>query len=329
MLLSLLLAVQLPPPYGLNKSALYISTEAPLSTKRLTQILSSHPRLTALPLSDKPSLSRIQSAQLQDLESQEHILRYQVPIQIQRSDIGLVVIDSIAANFRAEFESSKPKKGVEALALRSSQLAKLGDLLRHIARTSNVAIVVANQVLDRFASVAMPPDLMSNILSQKSTQVEDHSGLSQRGTPVGRERSLPTPVPEPAPASAAVPAQVQGDNSLNIDGLLTLDHQQRFCSGWGDDPSVFKDLKAPSLGFTWTLQVAARIALLREPILRPQDYVLGPGMDIVGWNRWIKVAYATDCADSNGVKGIPFEIWEGGIRYKSEDQQEKIENGNA
>lgn len=311
-----MLAVQLPPPHGLDKSALYISTEAPLSTKRLDQILSTHPHFTSLPLSERPSLSRIQSAQLHDLESQDHILRYQVPIQIQRSDIGLIVIDSVAANFRAEFETSKTKKSVEALALRSMQLAKLGHLLRHIATSNNVAIVVANQVLDRFAPAAILPDQMPT-LSQRSvnTQLDDRSNPSQRSTPHPRDRTLTAPHVEP------LPAQLQEDTTLNIDGLLALDHQQRFCSGWGDDPSVFKDLKAPSLGLTWTLQVGARIALLKEPILKPQDYLLGPGMDIIGWRRWIKVAYAKECADHNGVKGTPFEIWEGGIRRKLEHEE--------
>merc|ERR1712137_1279713 len=101
LLLTLLLASQLPPPQGLAKSAVYISTEAILSTNRLAQLLASHPALTSLPAAQKPSLSRILSIQTPDLESQEHILRYQLPVAIQKHH---VVLDSVAANYRAEFE---------------------------------------------------------------------------------------------------------------------------------------------------------------------------------------------------------------------------------
>ncbi len=41
-LLSLLLAVQLPAPHGISRPAIYISTEAPLSTTRLSQMLASN-----------------------------------------------------------------------------------------------------------------------------------------------------------------------------------------------------------------------------------------------------------------------------------------------
>ncbi|KAL1306611.1 hypothetical protein AAFC00_005293 [Neodothiora populina] len=310
LLLSLLLAVQLPAPLGLDKSALYISTEAPLSTKRLSQILAQHPRLTSLPLSEKPSLSRVQSTQLHDLESQEHILRYQVPVQIERSNIGLVIVDSVAANFRAEFESSKTKKSVEALSQRSAQLAKLGALLRDIARTKDVAIVVANQVLDRFAPAATLME-QASALSQRSisTQLDGPGSASGRSTPLGRQASTSL-------APAALETQIP--LLLSTNDPLSLDHQQRFFTGWGDHPHSHKDLKTPSLGLTWTNQVSARIVLLKEPILKPQDYVLGPGMDIVGWNRWIKVAFSSWCRDHNGDKGLPFEIWEGGIRGKND-----------
>jgi len=102
-----------------------------------------------------------------------------------------------------------------------------------------------------------------------------------------------------------------------------LDHQQRFFSGWGDDPGTTTELKTPSLGLTWTNQVAARIVLLKEPILKPQDYVLGPGMDIVGWKRSLKVAFASWCEDDNGGRGTPFEIWEGGLRQANDIHKEE------
>ena len=126
LLLTLLLASQLPPPQGLAKSAVYISTEAILSTTRLAQLLSSHPALAPLPADQKPSLSRVLSIQTPDLESQEHILRYQLPVAIEKHDIGLVILDSVAANYRAEFEKQGAGNGAAAMARRGTQLLQLG-----------------------------------------------------------------------------------------------------------------------------------------------------------------------------------------------------------
>jgi DNA repair protein RAD57 len=101
-LLTLLLAVQLPAPHGLSRSAIYISTESALPTSRLSQMLLSHPILSSA--NPKPSLDRVISIVTPDLESQDHILRFQLPVAIRRHKIGLVIIDSVAANYRAEFE---------------------------------------------------------------------------------------------------------------------------------------------------------------------------------------------------------------------------------
>jgi DNA repair protein RAD57 len=272
LLLTLLLAVQLAPPHGLGKSALYLSTEAALSTTRLNQILTRHPYLSSLPESDRPSLSRVQSTQLRDLESQDHVLRYQVPVQIARADVGLIIVDSVAANFRAEFDRVGANSS-DALARRSLQLTQLGAHLRDLARSHNVAIVVANQVLDRFGPVASLFDATATPLSQNSVTTQVSSTNNNNN-----------------PAALAPPSQ-QPQLVLSTNDPLSLDHQQRFFTGWGDHRFV-RDLKTPSLGLTWTNQLSARVVLLKQPILKPQDYLLGPGMDIVGWRRHLKVAFS-------------------------------------
>ncbi|KAK1017820.1 DNA repair protein rhp57, partial [Friedmanniomyces endolithicus] len=132
-LLTLLLSVQLSSAHGTAKSALYISTEAPLPTLRLVQILEEHPKLSALPSDERPTMARVQSAHIHDLEAQDHILRYQVPVVIKRHNVGLLVIDSIAANYRPEFDRGKAKgSAAESLVNRSNQVTELGALLRHI-----------------------------------------------------------------------------------------------------------------------------------------------------------------------------------------------------
>lgn len=186
-LLTLLLAVQLPPSRGgLGRPALYISTEAPLSTVRLSQILRNHPRLrdleeeeeskstnnknTSSPTEDedengekktfikKPSLDHIASTVVPDLESQDHILSFQVPVEVARRGVGLLVLDSVAANYRVEFERTNGRKGAAGggagLAARSNELVRLGRLLHDLARQHDLAVVVSNQVADRFPSLS-------------------------------------------------------------------------------------------------------------------------------------------------------------------------------
>lgn len=65
-------------------------------------MLKTHPVLTSA--HPKPSLDRIISIVTPDLESQDHILQYQLPVAVRRHNVGLVVLDSVAANYRAEFE---------------------------------------------------------------------------------------------------------------------------------------------------------------------------------------------------------------------------------
>ncbi|KAG9532477.1 P-loop containing nucleoside triphosphate hydrolase protein, partial [Aureobasidium melanogenum] len=299
LLLTLLLAVQLPSPKGLGRSALYLSTEAPLSTIRLNQILTRHPYLSSLFESEKPSLSRVQSTQLKDLETQDHVLRYQVPVQIARANVGLIIIDSVAANFRAEFDRAGTNSS-DALARRSLQLTQLGAHLRDLARSHNIAIVVANQVLDRFGPAASLFDATATPLSQNSVATQMSS------TNNNNTSTIPPPSQQP-------------QLLLSTNDPLSLDHQQRFFTGWGDH-RFMRDLKTPSLGLTWTNQLSARIVLLKQPILKPQDYLLGPGMDIVGWRRHLKVAFSAWSRDDNGTDGVEFEVCEEGIRSKRPEE---------
>lgn len=281
--MTLLLSAQLHTNNGSPRTALYISTEAQLQTTRLNQILTNHPKLQALPQTQQPTLARIQSTRVHDLEAQEHILRYQVPVAIARFNVGLVVIDSIAANYRAEFgKSGKPS---QSLAQRSTQVAQLGSLLRSLALKHNIAIVVANQVADRF---------------------EPQSQLA----PLSQQQQAPgsTQIPLAPP-----PATQHQHQPLALGPNLSLDHQQRFFTGWGDRPlsptSSPTSLKTPSLGLTWTNQLATRIALLRDPVYADVT-VPGEERSVVGWERRAKVVFAAWCGEGE----VGFEIWKGGVR---------------
>tara|TARA_R110002003_G_scaffold1048_16_gene22304 strand:- start:29164 stop:30153 length:990 start_codon:yes stop_codon:yes gene_type:complete len=306
LLLTLLLAAQLPPPHGLAKSAVYISTEAVLATNRLAQLLSSHPALASLPPEDKPSLSRVLSIQTPDLESQEHILRYQLPVAIKQHGVGLVILDSVAANYRAEFEKKGAGGGAASMAKRGTQLVQLGALLRELARTEGIAVVVANQVADRFTRA--PSAASSNAVSRTTS-------ANSQGN--GREHT-----PQPS-----MPSQPDVGLLLSPDPLA-LDHQQKWFTGWGDNQYEPEHAqKTPSLGLVWTNQLACRIALLKKPVFASRPPVVTTnGADewndeethISKWRRWLKVVFAPWTPPSDG-RGVEFEITKSGIRHISKE----------
>lgn len=301
LLLTLLLAVQLPPPHGLAKPAIYISTEAMLSTTRLTQLLSSHPALASLSPEDKPSLSRVLSIQTPDLEAQDHILRYQLPVAIEQHGVGLVILDSVAANFRAEFEQKGPRGGAASMAKRGAQLAQLGALLRDLARAENVAIVVANQVADRFTRA---PSAASSTAVSRTTSTNSQGNTGE------------------LPSQMSLASQPDIEMLLSPDPLA-LDHQQKWTTGWGDQQyEPEHSQKTPSLGLVWTNQIACRIALIKKPVfVSKQPVTIANGEEyfqdenhVSRWRRWMRLVFAPWTPPSDG-QGIEFEITRGGLRH--------------
>lgn len=227
----------------------------------------------------------MQSTHIHDVEAQEHILRYQVPVAIQRHNVGLLVVDSIAANYRAEFDKGGKSKSVEALTKRSNHLAQIGALLRNLAQTHNIAVVVANQVADRFSAADTSPFYALSQSTQAARPASPMPSVHQQ---------LPS---QPTPSM------------LSTDDPFAIDHQQRFFTGWGNDP-VVTNLKTPSLGLTWTNQLSTRIALLKEPIYEDKVYSAGDERNLIGWKRSCKIVFSAWCDESK----TDFEIWEGGVR---------------
>lgn len=292
----------------MSKTAVYISTEAVLSTTRLAQLLSSHPAFERVAPEERPSLAKVLAIQTPDLESQEHILRYQLPVAVKKHNVGLVVLDSVAANYRAEFEKRGASNGAASMAKRGSQLIQLGALLRELARTEDIAVVVANQVADRFTKPPSAPN--SNVVSRTTS-------ANSQGT---RDNT-----PQSSNPTSALPASQFDDSVLLSPDPLTLDHQQRWFTGWGDIPHVaLHTLKTPSLGLVWTNQLACRIALIKKPVFanRGPLVVTVDGEDqwneqeethISKWRRWVKVVFAPWAPPSEG-KGLEFEIAKSGIK---------------
>jgi len=321
--LSLLLAAQLPPPHGLGKRTLYLSTESSLNTVRLNQILQTHSQYLNLPLEERPSTDNILTVNAHNLEKQEHVTIYQLPEAVRRYDVGLVVIDSVAANFRVEFQGASPK----VLGERAVALVRLGRALRKIAHEHNVAIVCTNQVADRFDDDQTRSDKFRYMSSQsqsssQATQKLPEGRLAPRQENANSAARMQPPMQIPKqtlPATQGFVPQSQRQPSAahqaRKDEIMSLDFQQRFFTGWGDDPhsSPFEQLKTPALGLTWTNQLDARIVLkISSAIDRRAAGTSQSEKDSYLWSsvkrrRHMKVVFAPWAAPSMD-EGIEYEL---------------------
>ncbi|TFA99290.1 DNA repair protein rhp57 [Trichoderma ghanense] len=338
-LLSLCLAVQLPPPRGLRKQALYISTESGLATRRLAQILQGNAILQEARAAGTPaSLDAIHSAVTPDLESQDHILEYQVPVLLSRHDIGLLIIDSVAANYRAEFDRQHGSHGSN-MAARSAELIKLGALLRDLARRHNIAVVAANQVADRFVSPSTPTIHHHRSSAPRST-TNPHleSPLASRSNMPPPSSSAIPPHLSSTPTSSmpfSFPPDPDDDNQQPSSPALALDHQQRWFTGWGDDPRSSSSLKTPSLGLVWSTQISCRVALYKRPVYGRPARIAAPisadddddDVDVGAptlktWRRWMKVVFAPHVAASGqGIENATeYEVTMTGLRSVKRDK---------
>ncbi|KAF7147872.1 hypothetical protein RHSIM_Rhsim03G0264200 [Rhododendron simsii] len=136
--LQLLLSAQLS--FSLAASSLYIHSEFPFPLRRLRQLSLSFPTLHN-PL-DQIFIRPVHSAdQLFDLLLQLDVsLSNQIKTQLP---IKLVVIDSIAALFRSEFDNTPSD-----LKRRSSLFFKISSKLKSLANRFGLVVVVTNQVVD-------------------------------------------------------------------------------------------------------------------------------------------------------------------------------------
>jgi DNA repair protein RAD57 len=276
-LYGLLLSAQLAEPQGLGKASIYISTEDELYTKRLVQVLTTNAVYQALPAHQKPSMDNVHTTRATSFDRLMHILEFQLPHFIDNNQIGLVVLDSAAA----VFHSDRMGDGTAALGARASELGRMGKILHNIAMEKNVAVVCSNQVRDRFAESVIPTqDVM---------------------------RSSPSATPSTQSTSAQRDAR---------NAVMSLDHQQRFFTGWGDKPAdQLHDLKTPALGPSWASQVDARI------VLKFGDGPAKSKDDEAIRRRFINVVYAPWTGPK--VRSTEFTIEAGGLVAKKPDQKQQ------
>jgi DNA repair protein RAD57 len=226
----------------------------------------------------------------------------------------------------------------------------MGMHLRVLAQKYDLAVVVSNQVADRFSSneraVTKTPASSLRVCAAPAPAppitngYQDSPLLSRSRNVMGRPTEPSSSIPDPS-SSMPMPYIPPPENPLDAEysyhPALMLDHQQRWFTGWGDDP-LGRDfpLKTPSLGLVWSTQISGRIALFRRPV----HSRLGVSQ---GWKRWMKVVWGGDMVSflsstatkvgkrkgkGKGDGQVEFEVWMGGLRGvgdKEEQEKEKEE----
>ena len=285
-----------------------------MSTSRLVEIKAHLSR--KFPYAPPLSLDRVHTITCQYLDTLEHVVRYQLPIAVERYKVGLIVVDSIAANFRGDGEGNKTKR----LGQRNAEAARLGRMLKDLAVRHELAVVVSNQVADRFVrdlplpqmNMAPPPlSQQQQQQQQKAPPDADDTGQNFNAS----QRSLPASQNAKSIHSQGTPSASQLTDE-RLDYLLTLDHQQRWFTGWGDDSVHCEDpilsdplrWKTPALGFVWANVISCRVALLKG----------NEGHD-GKIRRWIKVVFSPWAPSG---KLLEYQIWEGGVRARLNADEE-------
>ncbi|XP_029282166.1 DNA repair protein XRCC3 [Cottoperca gobio] len=167
--LQLCLSVQYPTQYrGLNSGAVFICTEDSFPIRRLQQLIRDQSCLR----SDVPP-SLISSLQFSDhvyiehaadLDSLQECLSRRVPLLLARGVVRLLVVDSVAALFRSEFQAADWLE-------RNKQLLTFSSKLHHLSMEFSTPVLCINQVKDVFSS-------SDNILGPLSSSMCPALGLA-------------------------------------------------------------------------------------------------------------------------------------------------------
>uniref|UniRef100_A0A7N8X171 DNA repair protein n=1 Tax=Mastacembelus armatus TaxID=205130 RepID=A0A7N8X171_9TELE len=174
--LQLCLSVQYPTEHkGLNSGAVYISTEDSFPIRRLQQLIREQSSLR----SDVPP-SLISSLQFSDhiyiehaadLESLQVCLSRRVPLLLARGLVRLVVVDSVAALFRSEFQAADWLE-------RNKQLIAFSSTLHHLSQEFTTPVLCINQVIYTFHSWITHPKASARDSVPLSSNVSPALGLA-------------------------------------------------------------------------------------------------------------------------------------------------------
>ncbi|XP_065201725.1 DNA repair protein XRCC3 [Planococcus citri] len=134
---------------GINKSVLYICTEDSFPSKRLVQMMENIPP----PFKNRyeiPYGDRIYIEHISDVNGLKECLFMRLPNLLNTGKIGLIIIDSIAALFRADYA---PQDGLQ----RTKDLRSVGCQLHSLSKKFNICVLCVNQVTSSISTNETDP----------------------------------------------------------------------------------------------------------------------------------------------------------------------------
>ncbi|KAJ3543760.1 hypothetical protein NMY22_g3022 [Coprinellus aureogranulatus] len=149
--MQLSLSVQLPHELGgISGSTCYLTTSAKLATGRLKQLSEHHPAFHASHLAGALGLQNVHTLSASTIPILDNVLSILLPNFIRsrsgaRNPVKLVVVDALTELFHSSEKTTKT-----SIFTRSKDLNRIASALHNIASTYNVAILVLNEVIDRF-----------------------------------------------------------------------------------------------------------------------------------------------------------------------------------
>ncbi|XP_063976473.1 DNA repair protein XRCC3-like [Diachasmimorpha longicaudata] len=133
--LQLCLAAQISAERDNRRGVLYISTESVFPSKRLQELLKTSP----ISRKYKPTSDLIFIEHISTVADLENCILTRVPVFIANNSIVLLIIDSIAAPYRVEYEAKQ-------LRSRAKSLRNIGQALHKLSINNNLCILCVNQV---------------------------------------------------------------------------------------------------------------------------------------------------------------------------------------
>ncbi|WAR29211.1 XRCC3-like protein [Mya arenaria] len=139
--LQLSLTAQLAPRYGgLDAGTLYICTEDAFPSKRLYQMIENFTSRHGKKLCTHGNLGdKIFIEHVPDFDGLMHCITHKAPVLLKSGAVKLIVVDSVAAHFRSDYEGHEMYK-------RAQHIGALGTLLYTHSHEYNIPVVCINQV---------------------------------------------------------------------------------------------------------------------------------------------------------------------------------------
>ncbi|CAA9993291.1 unnamed protein product [Nesidiocoris tenuis] len=152
--LQLAITVQYPLEFGGSSAGcVYICTEAQFPNRRLQQLVPHFPRDERFSSSLLAKVTdNILVDHIPDVESLNECLTQRLPVLLSNRKIGLIVIDSIAALFRADYTKDQ-------MITRSKHMRTIGMQLHQLADKYKLAVLCVNQVSDSIETNQTVPAL--------------------------------------------------------------------------------------------------------------------------------------------------------------------------